>query len=364
MTPLYVDLEREWRGGQSQAFLTLRGLRARGHAVELVAARGGALASRAAAEGISVHAVGPRARRAQAALLLRRLLTRRSFDLLHANEPHALTAAWLAGAHRRLPLVVSRRVAYPLGGNPLALARYRSARRILAISRFVAESVLASGIPRERVEIVYEGVDVPPEITPEVRTRARRHWRIGEHEWLLGSVGYLLPEKGHEFLLRAMPALRAEFPACRLLLAGDGPCRQRLEALARELGVEAAVIFAGFVEDVPLVYAALDAFVFPSLAEPLGTSLLAAMAYGLSVVAVARGGVPEYVEDSRNGLLVPEPDPPAIAAAVARVLREGELARRWARAARETIVRRFSAGQMADNTLCVYEKLRARAARP
>jgi glycosyltransferase involved in cell wall biosynthesis len=72
----------------------------------------------------------------------------------------------------------------------------------------------------------------------------------------------------------------------------------------RELGVTDAVIFAGFVEDIAQVYRALDVFVYPSLAEPLGTSLLAAMGWGLPVVAVASGGVPEYVEDGVSGLLV------------------------------------------------------------
>ncbi|PYU17145.1 MAG: hypothetical protein DMG29_02300, partial [Acidobacteria bacterium] len=67
-------------------------------------------------------------------------------EVIHANEPHALTAAWLAGAHRRVAVVASRRVAYPLQDNPLALARYRAARRILAISRFVERSVLTSGL--------------------------------------------------------------------------------------------------------------------------------------------------------------------------------------------------------------------------
>ena len=98
-----------------------------------------------------------------------------------------------------------------------------------------------------------------------------------------------MPEKGQEFAVRAMAEVRAKFPPARLLLAGDGPCRGQLEKLARELGVADAVIFAGFVEDIAQVYRALDVFVFPSLAEPLGTSLLAAMGWGLPVVAVASG---------------------------------------------------------------------------
>jgi glycosyltransferase involved in cell wall biosynthesis len=357
LIPLYVDLEQEWRGGQNQALLTLRGLRARGHAAELVAVRGGPLARRAQAEGVLVHTVGPHARRLQAVLLLRQLLARRRFDLLHANEPHALTAAWLARVHRRVPVVASRRVAYPLQRNSLALARYRAARCILAISRFVAESVLASGLPDERVEIVYEGVEVPPLPSKEARCAARRRWGVGEHETLIGCVGYLLPEKGQRFLIRALPAVREHFPACRLLLAGDGPCRTRLHDLVHDLRLQSAVQFAGFVEDIPQVYAALDLFVFPSLAEPLGTSLVAAMAYGLPVAAVKSGGVPEYVTDGETGLLAPAAEPGALAAAVLRLLRDPEQARHLGSAARETIEQRFAAEHMVENTLRVYQRI-------
>jgi len=89
-------------------------------------------------------------------------------------------------------------------------------------------------------------------------------------------------------VVRAMPAVRAKFPGARLLLAGDGSCRKRLEALTKQFGLQDAIIFAGFVEDVAQVYAALDIFVFPSLAEPLGTSLLAATYYDLGDFAAAR----------------------------------------------------------------------------
>jgi L-malate glycosyltransferase len=355
MRVLYVDLEREWRGGQSQALLTVEGLRASGHDAHLLAVRNSPLARRAAAAGVPVHAVAERARRAGAALLLRGLLSQQSYELLHANEPHALTAAWLAGAHKRVPVVVSRRVAYPLQQSGLARRRYQIARRIVAISQFVQKSVLDSGVNAERVEVVYEGVEVPPLVTPETRRRARQRWGVGERESLLGCVGYLLPEKGQEIAVRALSRVRSKIPGARLLLAGDGPCRQRLEALAREPLLQEAVIFAGFVEDVPQVYAALDVFVFPSLAEPLGTSLLAAMAWGLPVLATARGGVPEYMADGKNGLLLTEPDPGMYSDAMLRLLSDEPLRMRLGQEARRGIEERFSAARMVENTIRVYE---------
>jgi glycosyltransferase involved in cell wall biosynthesis len=355
MKVLCVDLEREWRGGQSQALLTLRGLRDRGHHAELLTAQDSPLAKRASESGIPVHQIPRFGLRLWAAGAIRRLIAGDRFEIVHVNEPHALTAAWLAGVQKGVPLVVSRRVAYALHQGRLARARYLSARRILAISRFVEQSILSSGITAENVEVVYEGVEVPPRVTPEARRRARQRWDLGEHEMLLGCVGYLLPEKGQEFVVRALSNVRAKIPGTRLLLAGDGPCRAKLEALAREQGLHDAVIFAGFVEDVPQVYAALDVFVFPSLAEPLGTSLLAAMAWGLAVLAVASGGVPEYVEDDNNGLLVPRPDAELFSAGMLRLLNEESLRMRLGREARRTIAERLSAGRMVENTIRVYE---------
>jgi glycosyltransferase involved in cell wall biosynthesis len=357
MKVLFVDLEREWRGGQSQALLTLRGLSERGHEVELLAAKDSPLAIRSTAIGIVVRQVARFGLRAWAAVAIRRLLMRSDFDLAHLNEPHALTAAWLAGAHKKLPVVISRRVAYPLGQSVLARRRYQSAQRILAVSRFVAKSVVDSGVPAEKVQIVYDGVEVPPPVTVEARQRARRRWGVSETELLMGCVGYLLPEKGQEVAVRALSMVRGKIPGARLVLAGDGPCRSKLESLALQHALQDALIFAGFVADVEQVYAALDIFVFPSLAEPLGSSLLAAMAWRLPVLAIASGGVPEYVEDGGNGLLAAQPDPELLSAGMFRLLSDESLRMRLGQAARRCIAERFSAERMVENTLRAYENV-------
>lgn len=357
MRVLFVDLEREWRGGQSQALLTLRGLRERGHEVELVAARNSPLAIRTLELGIPVHPVARFGWRVWSAGIIRRLIRQNNYELVHLNEPHALTAAWLAGAQKEAAMVVSRRVAYPLKQGQFHRARYLAAKRILAVSRFVKKSVLDSCVPSDMVEVVYEGVEMPSPVTLEARRRAQQHWGVSEKETLFGCVGYLLPEKGQELAVRAFLAVRAKFPRARFLFAGDGPCRPKLEALSREHGLKDAMIFAGFVEDVPQVYAALDAFVFPSLAEPLGTSLLAAMSWGLPVVAIANGGVPEYVEDGETGLLLAQPEPSLFSVGMLRLLSEPEFAKRLGAAARAAIQKRFTADHMVERTIQVYENV-------
>jgi glycosyltransferase involved in cell wall biosynthesis len=351
---LVADLEQVWRGGQEQAFFLMEGLRARGHAAELLSVRGAALAERSRAAGIPVHAISPRARRLAAARLLRSLLRAQAYDILHANEAHALTASWFAGAHRRMAVVVSRRVAFPLRRHFLARAQYGSARRMIAVSRFVAQSALDSGMPAGSVAVVYDGVEMPYPSSQDLRRRARARWGAGEGQPLLGCVGHLLPEKGQEFLVRALPAIRSRFAEVRLVLAGDGRCRVLLERLARELGVEDAVCFAGEVTDIAEVYRALDIFIFPSLAEPLGSSMLTAMAWGLPVIAAAGGAVPEVIAADENGVLVPAGDAAAISAAALRLLADGEMRARLGQNARRVVEQCFTAGHMVEATLEIY----------
>jgi len=332
MTTLHVDLGRQWRGGQSQALLLMRGLVERGHGADLVARAGSPLAGRAAAAGIKVYP-------------LWHLLHTEPYALVHCHDANGLTAAWAAGAGRQSRLVASRRVAYPLARNPLAKARYRAAR-IVAVSQFVRASVIASGLPGEQVEVVYDGVELPEPAGPRIPSRR------------LGCVGYLLAEKGQELLIRALPLVLARYPDASLMLAGDGPCRARLERLAAELGIAPAVEFAGHVEDVAAVYRSLDVFLFPSLAEPLGSALLTAMAYGLPVVARPTGAVPEVIEDGGNGLFAGE-EPGAFAGVVLRVLDDAELAARLGAAARLSVEQRFSADAMIQGTLQVYHRVLA-----
>src|SRR5882672_5023507 len=354
MRALYVDLEREWRGGQSQALLTLGGLRQRGHEIELLAARESPLARRSAETGITVHQVARLGLRAWAARAMRRLIARGRFELVHLNEPHALTAAWMARAHKRVPLLLSRRIGFPLQKNSVSKARFRAVARFVANSKDVAQSLIDSGIGAERISIVNEGVEILPLRSPEQRSIARKYWGVRENEFLFGCVSVFVPEKGQRHLIEALPLVRALHPEARLLLAGDGACRAELEALAGRLGQQEAVLFPGFVKDVEQVYAALDAFVFPSEFEGLGTALQAAMAAGLPCISTKRGALGEVVDGERTALVV-APNGKEFAVAMLRLINDEGLQTKLSKAGRLEAVQRFSAGGMVENTIHVYE---------
>ena len=170
-------------------------------------------------------------------------------------------------------------------------------------------------------------------------------------------MGVLSPDKGHELLIRALAELRKEYSGCRLLLVGDGPSRPMLEGLAQELGVSEAVIFAGFVTDIESVYPALDAFLFPSSFEGLGTSLLAAMSYEVPSVAFRCCAFGEIIENEKSGLLVEPGNVADIVKAVTRLLHDREFARAIGAAGRERIRQIFSSDHMAQEMKKAYREV-------
>jgi glycosyltransferase involved in cell wall biosynthesis len=368
-------LDTEWRGGQNQALLMLEGFNERHHIAELLSPEGSALGERAAARGVTVHSVSRRTKRISAAIKIAELLRSvstdpelhaedRKFALVHANEAHAVTSAWLARAHRRVPLLVSRRVGFPLKGDNFARARYLAATRILPISEWVAGILVKSGIPQEQMTVVYEGVEVSRLPSPQIRHAARTRWGITDDSPLIGCVGVLLPDKGQDVLIRAFATLRAEFPAAKLLLVGEGPDKPRLTQLAAKLNVTDAVNFAGFVSAMESVYPALDLFAFPSRFEGLGTSLLSAMSYAIPSVAFRTCAFPEIIEHGRSGLLAELNNDTSLANSMAAILRNPEIALQIGRAARQRIEQKFSASKMVDSMLTVYESLLAQNSHP
>jgi len=264
-----------------------------------------------------------------------------------------LTAAWLADAHKKLPLLLSRRIGFPLKKGWVSQRRYAAVERFLANSKNVAQSLTDCGIVPERISIVNEGVEIPPP-SSERRSSARSHWGVEDHEFLFGCISVFVPEKGQRHLIEALREVRKSHPEARLLLAGDGHCRGELQALAKRLGQSEAVLFPGFVNDVAKLYDALDAFAFPSEFEGLGTALQAAMAAGLASISTKRGALSEVVDHERTAL-VAEPNGQEFAAAMLRVMTDAGLRKRLGEAGRREVRERFSAERMVERTIQVYE---------
>jgi glycosyltransferase involved in cell wall biosynthesis len=163
---------------------------------------------------------------------------------------------------------------------------------------------------------------------------------------VIGTVGRLVPIKGHEWLLRAAPRVLAEFPHATFVFLGEGPLLGQLQQLAARLGISGHVMFLGSRQDVPECLAAFDLFAFPSLNEGMGRALIEAMATGLPAVAARVGGIPDVVADGETGLLVPARDEAALADALLKLLRDPARRQAYGQSARRSMDERFDVSAM------------------
>ena len=233
----------------------------------------------------------------------------------------------------------------------------RQASRVLAISEFTARLVQRAGVTSSRIEILRPGCDTdrfrPLSPTAELRQRLLGERWAGQ---VILSVGNLVPRKGHDVVIKALPRLLTRTPNLAYLIAGEGTYRAVLEELARALGVREHVLFLGRVSDelLPAIYGISDVFAMPSRqeldgcdVEGFGLVFLEASACAKPIVAGRSGGIADAVVDGVTGLLVDPADPEDVARAIGQLLSSQDLATRMGQRGRSRVEREYSWSQFA-----------------
>jgi hypothetical protein len=289
MRILHLDSGREMRGGQWQALRLHRGLVEAGHESLLLAREDSPLLAAVGKARLPCEVLRP----------LRLGLLSRRFDMVHVHDARSHT---LVAIFSRVPFAVSRRVAFPVRNSAISRWKYLRASLFLAVSRHVAMQLANAGIDESRVEVVYDGVPVPP-----------------------------APAQGDAILIpHTLDPLKG------MALA------QQAAALA---GVRVEVTKT-LATDLPRA----SALVYLTRSEGLGSGILLAMAHGVTVIASNVGGIPELIRDSENGILV-ENEVAAVAGAFPRIDPALGVA------ARATVMERFTEERMVAATLEAYERV-------
>lgn len=348
MTPsiVHVASGREWRGGQRQVWLLARELGRLGTDQVVVTGSDSELARRLKVSGVRVRpaawrlGLDPRVPWP----ILDEL--RHGAAILHAHDAHALGLAGLCAAVTQTPLVVTRRVVFPLRHRLF----WTRAQWVIAISDPVRESLAASGVKLERIVVVPDAVDLE-ELRAIDRTRLP-DLALPPGARLAVNLASLTREKDQATLVASAAILARVLPDLHWAVVGEGPLRSDLQQQIRELGLAERFRLLGDLPDPHLLLARADVFVLSSTAEGLGSSILAAMALGVPVVATQVGGVGKLL-DTGAGLLVSSGDAAGLAEAVRQMLSEPELRDRVTRAARGQIIHYSSSG-MAERVLSVY----------
>ena len=299
-----------------------------------------------------------------------RLMRREAPSIVHTHTSKAGFVGRLAARLARVPAVVHQPHGHIFHGyyGPVRTRMYvelerlaaRWADRMLVLTERGTEEHLARRIGRaEQFAVVPSGVPVHAfRAAAPTREVARAALGLPRDAFVVAALGRLVPIKGFDLLLEALPALVAAVPTARLLVIGDGPLRDDLERRAETLGMSPRLTITGARADVPAVLAAADVLAAPSRNEGMGRAIVEAMALGLPVVGTRVGGIPAVIADGESGRLVDAENAAALAGALIELALDERLRAKLGEAAVDR-ADAFSTEVSAARLLAVYASLRA-----
>lgn len=240
--------------------------------------------------------------------------------------------------------------------------------RVIVCSQYMAREVQQQfGVPADKLDILPNGVMFEKfnrTMSAQERQAFRRHF-AADHQKLVFFVGRMVPEKGAQVLLEAVPGVLARYPDARFVVVGKGGFLNDLKRRAHELGVAPYVNFTGFVSDGDLhkLYQIVDLAVFPSLYEPFGIVALEGMAAQLPTVVSDTGGLAEIVQHTQSGITTYAGNADSLAWGITEVLQHPDYAHKLASEARRRVETVFNWTRIAAGTAEVYDRILKEAGR-
>jgi len=351
LTILQIITPQRYSGAERAMTYLSEALVARGHRVVVACKYNELMLQELRQRGVEAHVLPIRGKLNLAApLVIARFARSIGADLIHTH----LSTASLWGT------LGARLAGVPSLGHVQWLNHkhwYLFADRWVACSQGVRNHLIAQGLPGDRIDVVYNGLDQRQFPWPADGSAVRAKLGLRPQQPVIGAVAHLSAHKGHAYLVQAMSRLAARFGDISCLLIGEGQDEPRLRRMVSELGLERHVRFLGYQHNGHQLISAMDIAVLPSLREGLGIALIEAGFLGRPAVASDIDGINEVVVDGQTGVLVPPADAEALAAAIAKLLEDADWARQLGRQARARMQQTFTLEAMADAMEAVYYQL-------
>ncbi len=263
-----------------------------------------------------------------------RLIYEKKIDIVHSHGWRSDVTAYLATRGTGIPLVstihgwTSSRKLGKIGFyETIQKIVLKKMNILIAVSQMIEEGLLRIGIPGERIVCIGNVIDVASLPQPDVHS-IRKNIDVMDGVPLLVYTGRLSPEKGVDTLIACCNLLKYNNIRFHLAIVGDGRMRREYETMTVNQGLNEHITFLGYRRDAREIIGSADLFVLPSRTEGIPIVLLEAMGYRRPIVASRVGGIPEMIEQGKNGMLVPPDDATELAKTITELLRKPEEARR------------------------------------
>ncbi|MFK7978475.1 MAG: glycosyltransferase family 4 protein [Saprospiraceae bacterium] len=362
MKILHFSSAKTWRGGEQQIAYLYEELHKQQIQQWIFCAKGGALARYCQRQNIPHFTYQKRfSINPLVAYQFKKLSKELKIDLAHLHDSHSHTYGYISAIlGNSIPFVLSRRVDFPVKDNWLSYQKYNhpSIKKILSVSNYV-QRILAPAIKdQSKLQVVHSGVDTT-RFKYTKQHILRKAYNILDKTKIIANVAAIAPHKDYftfvdtaAILLKKPNENRYQF----LIIGADGGEAEQIKRYIQEKGLSKQIILTGFRKDIPQILPEVDVFLFTSKEEGLGTSVIDALACGIPIVATKAGGIPEIIQDGKNGFLAPIKNAAQLAEKVEQLLLNPMTRKQFVENGKTTVLQ-FSKESTARKTLVVYEKI-------
>jgi glycosyltransferase involved in cell wall biosynthesis len=357
---LHIDTEKSWRGGQQQVYYLHESLVNQGINSVLVCNKSSELKKKCEAKNL------PFLEQSMigeidifSAYQISKFCKKNNINIVHSHSAHAIAIGILVKLfYTKAKLIVVKRVDFPIKKNFLSQLKYNNKRinKIVCISDFIKSVLIKDGIDHQKLLTIRSGVDVNKfkDVNPE--EKFRESFGIYRNEFLIGTVAAFAGHKDYPNLIQAFQIVRKKMENVKLCCVGDGPLFEKIKTLANDLKLEKDIVFPGFTNNIGNYLKTFDLFVLASKKEGLGTSIIDAMSVGLPIVATNTGGIPEIIENGKNGILVEPKNPNELANAIVDLINNQDQREMLGKNALQNVFK-YSIETTVNKNIELYKKL-------
>ncbi len=362
MKILHFSSAKTWRGGEQQIAYLYEELQKEQIQQWIFCAKGSALATYCQEQTIPYFTYQKRfSVDPLVACQFKKISKKLKIDLIHLHDAHSHTFGYISAIlGNTVPYILSRRVDFPVKNNWLSYQKYNhsSIKKMLSVSHYVQQILAPSIHDKTKLQVVHSGIDTS-RFQYTNQHILRKEYAIPLNTSIIANVAAIAPHKDYFTFVDTAAILLKNNRALKFLIIGaDGGEETRIKKYIQEKEVTDHFILTGFRKDIPQILPEVDIFLFTSKEEGLGTSVIDALACGIPIVATKAGGVPEIIQDGKNGSLAPIKDAPSLANKVDALLNDSSTRAKFVKNGQQTALQ-FSKEETARKTLVVYQEVLA-----
>ncbi len=354
----------QWAGAEAQAFLLIKEIshRPKVH-VQVILFNDGLLAQRLRELDVKIEIVDEKSNLLSMVRQVMTIFKKNDFDVVHVHGYKENFIGGIAAKFCGIKNLVRTHHGKAMIGTGLKKNNFIEVinqkyltSKIIAVSEELKKYLIKNSFNEEKITVIYNGISSGADSPVVMKSPMDSQDNVKSDKIIIGTVGRLVPVKGHIYLIEGIRRVVMQNKNISLLIIGEGPLQNELKNRVEKLGLNNYIRFLGFSDNIEKYLSSLDIFILPSLHEGMPMVLLEAMKLEKAIIATKVGGIPEAIQNKFNGLLISACDAEAISTACLDLIRDKAMRNKLGKNARKTVTEKFALIRTVEKTIECYTK--------